>query len=267
MNSSSNKNPKNVLQKTFKTITYITYPGFFAALGTYLLYSGFVDYNYSMNILGDSLSNISGNASGNFSDNVSNISGFIDSLSETTKLWIITWASFALHALLPLIFVVVMVKRKLFPSLHLPDLKHRLMAVGISLVLAFIFSGVLRIMEAPSVLYAWNQLVIFSLVIQLLFNSMKFKISIHMLSASAFFAFFYLYASTSYPLIAEAPALIKLFYMSPNQWLIAAAINLPIVYLARYVLKAHDHAELIIGLIVGISITFMNEWIFRSLGM
>jgi hypothetical protein len=122
-------------------------------------------------------------------------------------------------------------------------------------------------MEAPSVLYAWNQLVIFSLVIQLLFNSMKFKISIHMLSASAFFAFFYLYASTSYPLIAEAPALIKLFYMSPNQWLIADAINLPIVYLARYVLKAHDHAELIIGLIVGISITFMNEWIFRSLGM
>ena len=258
MKPTNDKNPKNIIQKTFKTITYITYPGFFAALGTYLLYNGFVDYNTSINILGDSAS------SGE---------GFIDSLSESTKLWIITWASFALHALFPLVFVVVMVKRKVFSSLHLPDLKHRLLAVGFSLVLAISFSGILRLLEAPSILYAWNQLVVFSLLIQLLFNSLKFKISIHMLSASAFFAFFYLYASSFNSLISsellstQSAAILKLFYLTPNQWLVAAAINLPIVYLARYILKAHDHAELIIGFIVGLSITFMNEWIFRSLGM
>jgi hypothetical protein len=262
MNSPANTQPKNIIQKTFKTITYITYPGFWAALGTYLLYSGFIEYNSALNIIGDS---------GTQADTLN--SSFIESLPESTKLWIITWASFALHALLPLVFVVVMVKRKVFPSLHLPDLKHRLMAVGVSLVLAISFSGILRLLEAPSVLYAWNQLVIFSLLIQLLFNSMKFKISIHMLSASAFFAFFFLYASSFNSLMSsellstQSAEILKLFYLTPNQWLIAAAINLPVVYLARYVLKAHDHAELIIGFIVGISITFMNEWIFRSLGM
>lgn len=262
MNSPDSNQPKNIIQKTFKTITYLTYPGFWAALGTYLLYSGFIDYNSALNIIGDSTSQ-----AGSLN------SGFIESLSESTKLWIITWSSFALHALFPLVFVVVMVKRKVFPSLHLPDLKHRLMAVGFSLVLALSFSGILRLMEAPSVLYAWNQLVIFSLLIQLLFNSMKFKISIHMLSASAFFAFFFLYASsfdslmTSEMLSSQSAEIAKLFYLTPNQWLVAAAINLPVVYLARYILKAHDHAELIIGLVVGISITFMNEWIFRSLGM
>ncbi len=262
MNSPTNTPPKNILQKTFKTITYITYPGFWAALGTYLLYSGFIEYNSALNILGDPSSP---------TDSLN--SSFIDSLPETTKLWVITWASFALHALLPLVFVVIMVKRRVFPSLHLPDLKNRLLAVAVSLVLTISFSGILRLLEAPSVLYAWNQLVIFSLLIQLLFNSMKFKISIHMLSASAFFAFFFLYASSFNSMLSseiistQSAEILKLFYLTPNQWLIAAAINLPVVYLARFALKAHDHAELIIGFIVGISITFMNEWIFRSLGM
>ncbi len=225
------------MKSIFKVISYASYPALWATIGvTYL----------SVN------------------------SGF---------LWQNIVLSFLLHSLIPLVFVWVMVKRGKFDSIEIPQTKHRGWVVIFSLVCALVFftitlqENVIGITtETPEsaalsnlqfeFLIIWNQLILLSLIIQWLFNRFSFKISIHVLSVVGFFTFFF---------SMEKIITWDKFWEQHGFWNQEYAIYLGIIIslliaISRKQLKAHKTDELIVGAAIGVSIVFINFYVYEKLG-
>lgn len=225
------------MKSIFKVISYASYPALWATIGvTYL----------SVN------------------------SGF---------LWQNIVLSFLLHSLIPLVFVWVMVKRGKFDSIEIPQTKHRSWVVIFSLVCALVFftitlqENVIGITtETPEsaalsnlqfeFLIIWNQLILLSLIIQWLFNRFSFKISIHVLSVVGFFTFFF---SMGKIITWDK------FWEQHGFWNQEYAIYLGIIIslliaISRKQLKAHKTDELIVGAAIGVSIVFINFYVYEKLG-
>lgn len=225
------------MKSIFKVISYASYPALWATIGvTYL----------SVN------------------------SGF---------LWQNIVLSFLLHSLIPLVFVWVMVKRGKFDSIEIPQTKHRSWVVIFSLVCALVFftitlqENVIGITtETPEsaalsnlqfeFLIIWNQLILLSLIIQWLFNRFSFKISIHVLSVVGFFTFFF---------SMEKIITWDKFWEQHGFWNQEYAIYLGIIIslliaISRKQLKAHKTDELIVGAAIGVSIVFINFYVYEKLG-
>lgn len=152
--------------------------------------------------------------------------------------------SFVLHSLIPLLYVVGMVKLGKFQSIELPELSSRIKTVGVAAACALTFQTWII---SDQTLRFWNQLIFVSLFTQFIFNNFNFKISIHVMSITGFCAFF----TFDQPL-----------FLSPLGVLITLSSVL-LVAIARYKVKAHTPIELISGFSMGIAIVFMNQWIYQ----
>ena len=237
-----------------KIITYITFPGLWAVLGVYFLSK--IDISSVLEI------------------------------SEKTQAQMLTM-SLLMYVIIPMLFVYFMVYKKRFESIQLSNVKERKIAVPFALlsaVLMMVFTH--QIIETkPNLiqyhkilnvhpLFEWEQLVILSLLIQTIFVFMNFKISIHMLSITAFTTFIYGEVGRIKSSIQGDCLVGENFYHWPQALLKPENLNLLIVglialsalvFIARKILKAHTYQELIIGSIVGISITFVNSILLYSL--
>lgn len=189
--------------------------------------------------------------------------------------------SLLMYVIIPMLFVYFMVYKKRFKSIQLSNVNERKIAVPFALlsaVLMMVFTHQI-IRTKPNLiqyhkilnvhpLFEWEQLVILSLLIQTLFVFMNFKISIHMLSITAFTTFVYREVGRIKSSIQGDCIVGENFYHWPQALLKPENLNLLIVglivlsglvFIARKILKAHTYQELIIGSIVGISITFVNS--------
>ena len=225
------------MESIFKIISYATYPALWATIGvTYLsVNSGFLWQNIVLSLL--------------------------------------------LHSLIPLVFVWVMVKRGKFDSIEIPQTKHRSWVVIFSLVCAIVFSTIILQEKVISItsetpesvaiihlqfefLIIWNQLILLSLIIQWLFNRFSFKISIHVLSVVGFFTFFILMGR----IISW-----ENFWKQHGFWNQEYALYLGIfisllVAISRKQLKVHKNDELIVGAAIGVSMVFINFYLYEKLG-
>lgn len=225
------------MKALYKTISYATYPALWATLGvSYLsLNSGFLWQNIVLSLL--------------------------------------------LHSLIPLVFVWLMVKRGKFDSLEIPQTKHRSWVVLFSLICAIVFSSIVLqensigiITETPEntvlenlqfeYLTIWNQLILLSLIVQWLFNRFSFKISIHVLSVVGFFTFF---------IAMHKMILWKKFWDTYGIWnqqslIFIGLIISTLVAISRKQLKSHKNDELIVGAAIGISMVFINFYLYEKLG-
>ena len=221
----------------YKTISYATYPAFWATLGvSYLsLNSGFLWQNMLLSLL--------------------------------------------LHSVIPLVFVWLMVKRGKFESLEIPQTKHRSWVVVFSLICALVFSSIVLqentigiTTETPQsvvieniefeFLIMWNQLILLSLIVQWLFNRFSFKISIHVLSVIGFFTFF---IAMSNIVVWDKFWEISGIWNQPYMIIIGVIIS-ALVAISRKQLKSHKNDELIVGAAIGISIVFINFYLYEKLG-
>jgi len=221
----------------YKTISYATYPALWATLGvSYLsLNSGFLWQNMLLSLL--------------------------------------------LHSVIPLVFVWLMVKRGKFESLEIPQTKHRSWVVVFSLICALVFSSIVLqentigiTTETPQsvvieniefeFLIMWNQLILLSLIVQWLFNRFSFKISIHVLSVIGFFTFF---IAMSNIVVWDKFWEIYGIWNQPYMIIIGVIIS-ALVAISRKQLKSHKNDELIVGAAIGISIVFINFYLYEKLG-
>ena len=233
-----------------KIITYLTFPGFWAVVGVYLLSK--ID--------------------------IANIM-LIQSKAQAK----LVSASLLLYIVLPMLFVLYMVYKKRFQSIELATTKERKIAVPFALISAgvmyyaayeFIVSkeNIELLTNANLVhlhpMLEWCQLVTITLLIQTIFSFLNFKISIHMLSITAFTTFFIGEFNTIKKMNVMDCLVGENIYHWPSFLLIPQNINTVIallmattilVFIARKILNAHTYQELIIGSIVGISITFVNS--------
>lgn len=237
-----------------KIITYITFPGIWAVLGVYFLSR--IDIANIVQIQAVSKSNI--------------LTGAL-----------------VFYIVLPMLFVYFMVYKKRFESIQLAHIKERKIAVPFALLSAMLFIYFTReillakqnmlnygkILDLHPLL-EWEQLVALSLVIQTLFVFLNFKISIHMLSMTAFLTFTYQQFNHIKSSIQNDCLVGENVYHWPqtvlqpqtmNIILIALSVVAILVFVARKLLNAHTYQELIIGSIVGISITFVNSILFYSI--
>jgi len=237
-----------------KIITYVTFPGIWAVLGVYFLSR--IDIANVVEIQTISKSNI--------------LTGAL-----------------VFYIVLPMLFVYFMVYKKRFESIQLAHVKERKIAVPFALLSAMLFMYFTReilLSKQNLITYSkildlhplleWEQLVALSLIIQTLFIFLNFKISIHMLSMTAFLTFTYLqfnHIKSSIQndcLVGENLYHWPQYLLQPNSMniiLIALCLIAILVFVARKVLNAHTYQELIIGSIVGISITFVNSILFYSI--
>jgi hypothetical protein len=180
-----------------------------------------------------------------------------------------------------MLFVVFMVYKKRFESIHLSSVKERKIAIPFALLSAMLmmfYSHELLNTKENLItynkllnlhpLFEWEQLIILSLLVQTIFVFLNFKISIHMLSITAFTTFAFGEFNRIKNFVQGDCLVGENFYHWPNALLIPQNINLiltalvvltVLVFIARKILKAHTYQELIIGSIVGISITFVNS--------
>jgi hypothetical protein len=225
------------MKAVYKTISYATYPALWATLGvSYLsLNSGFLWQNMLLSLL--------------------------------------------LHSIIPLGFVWLMVKRGKFESLEIPQTKHRSWVVVFSLICALVFSSIVLqentigiTTETPQsvvienlefeFLIMWNQLILLSLIVQWLFNRFSFKISIHVLSVIGFFTFF---IAMSNIVVWDKFWEISGIWNQPYIIIIGIIIS-ALVAISRKQLKSHKNDELIVGAAIGISIVFINFYLYEKLG-
>ncbi len=153
-------------------------------------------------------------------------------------------ASFILHSLVPLIFVIYLLKTGQTKSIDLPELSSRIKTVIVAGVCALIFQFFII---SDQQLRFWNQLVFVSLITQFIFNNLNFKISIHVMAITAFFAYF---------TFDE-----KLFLNASGVVITLATTAL--VAFSRFKVKAHSPIELITGFTMGIVIVFINQWAYN----
>ncbi len=233
-----------------KIITYLTFPGFWAVVGVFLLSK--ID--------------------------IANII----IIQEKTQDKLVT-ASLLMHTIIPMLFVLFMVYKKRFQSIELATTKERKIAVPFAFLSACVlyYSAFEFIVSKENTtilnnvnlvhlhpLLEWCQLICITLLIQVLFTFLNFKISIHMLSITAFTTFFIGQFNTIRKFTVADCLVGENIYHWPSFMLTAQGINFMIaallvvsvlVFIARKILNAHTYQELIIGSIVGISITFVNS--------
>lgn len=189
-----------------------------------------------------------------------------------------------LHSLIPLLFVLMMVKIKKFDSIELPNVKHRSWVVLFSLICAFIFQMVVskqfqevggapleseslegingvKVLEKNQGLIVFSQLILVSLLTQWLFNRKDYKISIHVLSFTGFVTHF-MVSSLLFPEHAVLPSAVV---ENPVSWL-ASGLLLIVVAISRFKLKSHRIDELLTGFFMGISIVFINLFAYHKWG-
>ena len=225
------------MKSIFKIISYATYPALWATIGvTYLsVNSGFLWQNIVLSLL--------------------------------------------LHSLIPLVFVWVMVKRGIFDSIEIPQTKHRSWVVLFSLVCAVVFSIITLQENAIGIttetsesvalnnlqfeyLIMWNQLILLSLITQWLFNRFSFKISIHVLSVVGFFTYFISMGNIiTWDKFWEQNG----FWNQQYAMYLGIIISL-LVAISRKQLKAHKTDELMVGAAIGVSMVFINFYIYEKLG-
>jgi hypothetical protein len=231
-----------------KIITYVTFPGLWAILGVYFM------------------SRI-------------DISNVLE-IQKRTQSKLLT-ASLLLYVIIPMLFVVFMVYKKRFKSIQLSNIKERKIAVPFALLSAMLmmfYSHELLNTKENLISYnkllnlhpifEWEQLVVLSLIVQTIFVFLNFKISIHMLSITAFTTFAFAEFNRIKNSVQGDCLVGENFYHWPSTILVPQNINLilislialsALVFVSRKILKAHTYQELIIGSIVGISITFVNS--------
>lgn len=229
-----------------KIITYITFPGIWAIMGVYFM------------------SRI-------------DISNILE-IQKLTQSKLLT-ASLLLYIIIPMLFVVFMVYKKRFESIQLSSIKERKIAVPFALLSAMLMMfyshellnvGKIRSFKLLNLhpLFEWEQLVVLSLLVQTIFVFLNFKISIHMLSIAAFTTFAFAEFNRIKNSVQGDCLVGENFYHWPSVMLVPQNINLilislialsALVFVSRKILKAHTYQELIIGSIVGISITFVNS--------
>lgn len=237
-----------------KIITYITFPGIWAVLGVYFLSK--IDIANIVQIQAVSKSNI--------------LTGAL-----------------VFYIVLPMLFVYFMVYKKRFESIQLAHVKERKIAVPFAFLAALLFIYFTRelllakqnmltynkILDLHPLL-EWEQLVALSLMIQTMFIFLNFKISIHMLSITAFLTFTFQQFNHMKSSILNDCLVGENVYHWPqillqpqtmNLVLIALCVIAILVFVSRKILNAHTYQELIIGSIVGISITFVNSILFYSI--
>jgi hypothetical protein len=209
------------MQKIYKAITYITYPGFISLLGFFL-----VSKNLGNNTLPILLS------------------------------------AGLLMGVIPLSFVFIMTKRNHFESIHLKHIQERKKAVLLTIGCLTIFTSLAYFFGNDKSLQVFNTLILLSLIVQYLFNSANIKISIHLLSITAFLMYFFIHSSY---LINAINLTSNGILLSQKQWMVFMVLIISLVYLSRLKLKAHSPFELNLGIIIGVSITFINEYIWHVL--
>lgn len=237
-----------------KIITYITFPGFWAVLGV-VLFSR-IDI---ANVL---------------------------QLSQESRAQLLT-VSLLMYIIVPMLFVYFMVYKKRFESIQLATVKERKIAVPFALfsaILMMVFTRQLLTSKGNLIVYnkllnfhpllEWEQLVILSLIVQTAFVFLNFKISIHMLSVASFTTFL-LFEFQKIKQSMMSDCLVgECLYQWPNALLVPQNMNAiiiglillsAIIFISRKILKAHTYQELIIGSIVGISITFVNSILLYSI--
>ncbi len=152
-------------------------------------------------------------------------------------------ASFILHSLIPLIFVIYLLKSQQTQSIDLPELSSRIKTVTVAAACGLIFQFLII---SDQTLKFWNQLIFVSLLTQFIFNNLKFKISIHVMAITGFFAFFTFDQ--------------HLFFSFLGHLISLTSISL--VAYSRFKVKAHSPIELIAGFTMGIAIVFINQWVY-----
>jgi len=127
------------------------------------------------------------------------------------------------------------------------------------MVCAILFSGLIYLTNESANYHLWNQLILLSLWLQWLFNKWNFKISIHVLSFSAFALFLDIHTEngSNEILFNEVfPSLPKHFFL--YLFLIGTAL----IGYARFKLKAHSLPEIFIAALMGASLAAVNEWLW-----
>jgi len=203
----------------FKFISYITYPALWATLGTGII-----------------------------------------AWSEGELPWApVVGLSFICHSILPLLFVVMMVKLKKFDSIEIPDLQNRRQTAVAAMVCAILFSGLIYLTNESANYHLWNQLILLSLWLQWLFNKWNFKISIHVLSFSAFALFLDIHTENG----SNGISFNEVFPSFPEHFfLYLFLIGTALIGYARYKLKAHSLPEIFIAALMGASLAAVNEWLW-----
>lgn len=237
-----------------KIITYITFPGFWAVLGV-VLFSRIAIAN-------------------------------VLQLSQESRAQLLT-VSLLIYIIIPMLFVYFMVYKKRFESIQLATVRERKIAVPFALfsaILMMVFTRQLLTSRGNLIVYnkllnfhpllEWEQLVILSLIVQTVFVFLNFKISIHMLSVASFTTFL-LFEFQKIKQSMMSDCLVgECLYQWPNALLVPQNMNAiiiglillsAIIFISRKILKAHTYQELIIGSIVGISITFVNSILLYSI--
>jgi len=181
-----------------------------------------------------------------------------------------------LHSLIPLLFVLIMVKLKKFDSIELPNVKHRSWVVLFSLGCAFVFQQVVaqqfisseslemanvKVLERNHGLMVFSQLILVSLLTQWLFNRKEYKISIHVLSFTGFVTHFLV----SSLVFAQDAVISQSWINNPILWIGSVGL-LVLVGISRYKLKSHKLDELLTGFLMGISIVFINLYAYHEWG-
>jgi len=160
------------------------------------------------------------------------------------------------HSLLPLIFVALMVKYKKFESLEIPNLQHRRQTAIAAMISAILFSALIYATNESANYHLWNQLILLSLWLQWLFNKWNFKISIHVLSFSAFALFLDIHRENGSNGISFREILPNL---PEHFFLYVFVIGATLIGYARFKLKAHTLPEILIAALMGASLAAVNE--------
>lgn len=163
------------------------------------------------------------------------------------------------HSLLPLIFVALMVKYKKFESLEIPNLQHRRQTAIAAMVSAILFSALIFATDESANYHLWNQLILLSLWLQWLFNKWNFKISIHVLSFSAFALFLDIHRENGSNGISFREILPNL---PEHFFLYVFVFGASLIGYARFKLKAHTLPEILIAALMGASLAAVNEWLW-----
>lgn len=207
-------------------------------------------------------------------------------LSQESRAQLLT-VSLLMYIIVPMLFVYFMVYKKRFESIQLVTVKERKIAVPFALfsaILMMVFTRQLLTSKGNLIVYnkllnfhpllEWEQLVILSLIVQTAFVFLNFKISIHMLSVASFTTFL-LFEFQKIKQSMMSDCLVgECLYQWPKALLVPQNMNAiiiglillsAIIFISRKILKVHTYQELIIGSIVGISITFVNSILLYSL--
>lgn len=203
----------------FKIVSYITYPALWATIGTAIIAASEGQLPYSP----------------------------------------VVALSLLCHSMLPLVFVALMVKFKKFESLELPNLQHRKQTAVAAMISAILFSALVYATNESKNYHLWNQLILLSLWLQWLFNKWNFKISIHVLSFSAFALFLDIHRENGSNGISFRELLPNL---PEHIFLYVFVLGAAIIGFARYKLKAHTPSEIFIAALMGASLAAVNEWLW-----